>query len=103
LDNVNGGIVGLAPCSVNQELSPRIGRYVAMAWLIGMIIALLIAGFVLWAGRRLASVIPMEPIIAQVVDVLIIIVAVAIVLFYVVIPLLNMLAGMHIPLPSPPR
>lgn len=70
-----------------------------MAWLISIIIALLIAGFVLWAGRLLASCIPMEPIIAKVVDVLIIVLAVAIVLFYVVIPLLNMLAGVHIPLP----
>ena len=71
-----------------------------MAWLITIVIALMVAGFVLWAGRKLVSVIPMEPIIAQVIDVLIIIVAVAIILFYVVIPLLNTLANVHIPVPA---
>jgi hypothetical protein len=71
-----------------------------MTVLIQIIVALLIAGFVLWAGRLLASCIPMDPIIAKVVDVVIMILAVAIVLFYVVIPLLQMLAGIHIALPA---
>lgn len=71
-----------------------------MAIIIQIIVALLIAGFILWAGRLLASCIPMDPIIARVVDVLIMVLAVAIVLFYVVIPLLNMLAGIHIALPA---
>jgi hypothetical protein len=64
------------------------------------VIIQLIAGFVLWAGRALASVIPMDPLIARVVDIVITILAVAIILFMVVIPLLNMLAGIHISLPT---
>lgn len=71
-----------------------------MAIIIQIVIALIIAGFLLWAGRLLASCIPMDPIIAKVIDVLLIVLAVAVVLFYVVIPLLNMLAGIHVPLPA---
>lgn len=70
-----------------------------MTIVIQLIVALLIAGFVLWAGRLLVSCIPMDPLIAKVIDVLLIVLAVAIILFYVVIPLLNMLAGVHVPLP----
>jgi hypothetical protein len=69
-----------------------------MAIIIQIIVALLIAGFVLWAGRLLASCIPMDPIIAKVVDVLLLVLAVAIVLFYVVIPLLSMLSSVHLPM-----
>jgi hypothetical protein len=64
--------------------------------LIQIIIALLVAGFLFWAARQLLSLIPMEPIFAQVINVLLIIVVVAIVLFYVVIPLLHVLAGINI-------
>jgi hypothetical protein len=71
-----------------------------MGIIIQIIIALLVAGFVLWIGRMLASCIPMDAIIARVVDVVITILAVAIVLFYVAIPLLNMLAGVHIAIPT---
>jgi len=56
-----------------------------------MLIWLIIAGFVFWALRLIINLIPMEPIIKQVVDVLIIIVVVAIILFKVVVPLLHML------------
>ena len=58
---------------------------------IQMLIWLIIAGFVFWALRLIINLIPMEPIIKQVVDVLIIIVVVAIILFKVVVPLLHML------------
>lgn len=75
------------------------GFPVSLGFLIGMLVMLLIAGFVLWAGRALVAVIPLDPVIHRVIDVVIVIVAVAIVLFYVVIPVLNMLAGLHIPTP----
>jgi hypothetical protein len=64
--------------------------------LVQIIIALLIAGFLVWAVRRVVAIIPMEPIIAQVIDAIIIIAVVAIILFYVVIPLLHALAGINI-------
>jgi hypothetical protein len=64
--------------------------------LIQIIVALLIAGFIFWAARLILGLIPMEPIFKQVIDVLLIIVVVAIVLFYVVIPLLHVLAGVDI-------
>lgn len=66
------------------------------ALIIQIIVALLIAGFLFWAVRKIVSIIPMEPIIKQVIDMLLIIAVVAVVLFYVVIPLLNMFAGVHI-------
>lgn len=71
-----------------------------MQIIIGIIIALLIAGFIFWAVRKLIGLIPMEPIFAQIIDVLLIIAVVAIVLFYVVIPLLHMVAGISITVPG---
>lgn len=68
-----------------------------MAVIVAIVIALIVAGFILWAGRALINVIPMEPIIAQVANIVITILAVAVIIFYVVIPLLNMLAGVHMP------
>ena len=59
--------------------------------LINIIIWLLIAGFVFWALRKIVALIPLEHIFRQVIDVVIVIVAVAIILFKVVIPLLHML------------
>ena len=67
-----------------------------MSVLIQIIIALLIAGFVFWAVRKLIALIPLEPIFKQIIDVLLIIVVVAIVLFYAVIPLLHMLLGISV-------
>lgn len=67
-----------------------------MHLLVQIIIALLIAGFLFWAVRRIVSIIPLEPIFKQAIDVLLIIAVVAVILFYVVIPLLNVLAGVHI-------
>lgn len=64
-----------------------------MAVLIQVIIALIVAGFVLWAARKVIALLPLEPIFKQIIDVLIVIVAVAIVIFYAVIPLLRLLAG----------
>jgi hydrogenase-4 membrane subunit HyfE len=67
-----------------------------MGIIIQIIIALLVAGFIFWAVRQIVALIPMEPIFKQVIDVLLIVAIVAIVLFYVVIPLLHMVAGISI-------
>ena len=63
---------------------------------IQIIIALLVAGFLFWAVRLIVGLIPLEPIFKQIIDVLLIIIVVAIVLFYIVIPLLHVLAGVNI-------
>lgn len=68
-----------------------------MNTIIGIIIALLIAGFVLWAMKKLIALVPMDAFFKQIVDVLITILVAAIVLFYVIIPLLHMLTGLSIP------
>jgi len=64
-----------------------------MATLIQIIIALIVAGFILWAVRQVIGLIPMDAWLKQVVDVVLMIAVVAIVLFYVLIPLLKMLPG----------
>ena len=72
----------------------------SIALLIDIVIALLIAGFLYWAATQLIAIIPMPPLIAQAVNALLIIMVVAVVLFWVVIPLLQAIAGIHIPLPQ---
>lgn len=67
-----------------------------MNTLIGIVIALIIAGFIFWAIRQLVALIPMEPIFRQIIDVIIIILVVGIIIFYVIIPLLHMLGGISI-------
>ena len=64
-----------------------------MATLIQIIIALIVAGFLLWAVRQIVGLIPMDAWLKQVIDVVLLIAIVAIVLFYVLIPLLHMLPG----------
>ncbi len=64
-----------------------------MEAIIGIIVALLVAGFVFWALKMVIGLIPMDPFFAQIINVLLLIIVVAIVLFYVIIPLLHMLAG----------
>ena len=61
--------------------------------LVQIVIALIVAGFILWALRQIIALVPMDAWIKQVVDVLIWIIVVAIVLFYVIVPLLHMLAA----------
>jgi hypothetical protein len=61
--------------------------------LINIVIALIVAGFILWAVRMIVDLIPMDAWIKQVINVLIWIIVVAIVLFYVLVPLLHMLAS----------
>jgi hypothetical protein len=64
-----------------------------VATIVQIIIALLIAGFVLWALKQLIGLVPLDAWIKQIVDVLITILVAAIILFYVIIPLLHLLAG----------
>jgi hypothetical protein len=64
-----------------------------MATLIQIIIALIVAGFILWAVRQVLGLIPMDDWIKRVAEVVLMIAVVAIVLFYVLIPLLKMLPG----------
>ena len=61
--------------------------------LVNILIALLVAGFVLWAIQKIIDLIPMDAWLKQVAQLLILIVVVAIVLFYVLVPLLHLLAG----------
>jgi len=68
--------------------------------LIGIIIALIIIGVVAWAARQLIGLIPMEGWIAQVINVLIIVVLVLAIVFYVIIPLLGMVGGLVGRVPS---
>jgi hypothetical protein len=68
-------------------------RYDSMNTIIQIVIALIVAGFILWAIRQIIGLIPMDAWIKQVVEVLLLIAVVAIVLFYVIVPLLHMLAG----------
>src|SRR5215472_1069610 len=69
------------------------GSYITMTALIQIIIALIVAGFLLWAVRQIIGLIPMDAWLKQVVDVVIMIAVVANVLFYVLIPLMRMLPG----------
>ena len=64
-----------------------------MQAIIQIIIALIVAGFILWAVRQIIGLIPMDAWLKQVVEVLIWIAVVAIVLFYALIPLLHILAA----------
>lgn len=66
------------------------------ALIIQVIIVLLVCGFLFWAVRLVLGLIPLEPIIRQVIDVLLIILVVALILFYIVIPVLHQLAGLSI-------
>ena len=69
-----------------------------MAALINLVIALIVIGVLVWAARKLIALIPMEPWIAQVVDVVIVVGAVLAIVFYVIIPLLTAIGGgIHIP------
>lgn len=72
----------------------------SVAFLISIVEALLIAGFLFWAVRYIVSCVPLEGVIAKVIDAVIVIAAVAVVLFWVVIPVLHLLAGVHL---APPR
>jgi hypothetical protein len=65
-----------------------------------IIIALVIAGFLFYAVDSIVAAVPLRAEFKVLLHTLITIAAVAIIIFYVVIPLLNLLAGVHIPVPS---
>lgn len=66
------------------------------ALIIQVIVVLLVCGFLFWAVRLVLGLIPLEPIIRQAIDVLLMILIVALILFYIVIPVLHQLAGLSI-------
>ena len=67
-----------------------------MTIIIQIVIALLTVGFILWAARKLIALVPLDAMFKQVTDVLLTILVAAIILFYVVTPLLHLLAGTDI-------
>jgi len=64
-----------------------------MDTIIQIVVWLLIAGFVFWALKQIVALIPLDAMFKQVIDVLIVILAAAIILFKVIIPLLHMLGS----------
>jgi len=69
-----------------------------MSTVISIIITLIILGVLLWAARKLIALIPMDPWLKQVIDVIILVAVVLAIVFYVIIPLLTMVAGgIHLP------
>lgn len=66
------------------------------ALIIQVIVVLLVCGFLFWAVRLVLGLIPLEPIIRQAIDVLLLILIVALILFYIAIPVLHQLAGLSI-------
>ncbi len=62
-----------------------------MALIINIIIVLIIAGFLFWAVRLIIGLIPMDAWFKQIIEVLLTIMIVAVVIFYVLIPLLRQL------------
>lgn len=64
--------------------------------LINAILALIVAGVIFYFVRRIVDLIPMDGIIKQVVDLLILLVVVLIILFYVALPLIHALLGLSI-------
>lgn len=63
--------------------------------IINLIVVLLICGFVYWAYLKLSPLMPIAEPFKSVIDVLIVILIGAIILFYVIIPLLNQLGHMN--------
>ena len=63
--------------------------------IIQLIIVMLICGFVYWVWLKLAPLMPIAEPFASVINVLIVILIGAIVLFYVIIPLLQQLAHVN--------
>jgi hypothetical protein len=61
--------------------------------LINLVIALIVAGVILYCLRMVIDLIPMDAWLKQVVQTIIWIIVILIVLFYVIVPLLHMLAS----------
>ncbi len=73
-------------------------------FVINIIIAMIVAGFIYWALKQFVHLIPGPPVIHQAIEALLIVLVVAIVLFYVVVPILHMVGGaagsIHLPTPG---
>lgn len=65
-----------------------------------IIIALILGGFLLWAADLIVAAIPLKAEFKAIIHAFILIGGVAVIIFYAVIPVLNLLAGVHIPVPS---
>jgi len=76
---------------------------VSINFVIGIIIWLLVAGFIYWALRQFIHLIPGPAVVHQAIETLLIVLVVAIILFYVVIPILHMIGGMNLYLPTSGR
>jgi len=69
-----------------------------MAVLVQILVALLIAGFVLWLGRELIKLLPADFPFHGVLNLLVTALAVGIIIFLVIIPLLQLIPGsVHLP------
>jgi hypothetical protein len=70
-------------------------------FVIGIIVWLLVAGFIYWALKQFIHLIPGPPVIHQTIEALLIVLVVAIILFQVVVPILYMIGGLagsvHLP------
>ena len=64
--------------------------------IIQIIIALLICGFIYWVWLKIAPLLPIAEPFLSIVNVMIVILIGAVVLFYVIIPLLTSLGHLHI-------
>lgn len=64
--------------------------------IIQLIIVLLICGFLYWVWLKLSPLLPIAEPFASIVNVLIVILIGAVVLFYVIIPLLNSLGHLRL-------
>jgi hypothetical protein len=64
--------------------------------IIQIIIMLLICGFIYWVWLKIAPLLPVAEPFTSIINVLVVILIGAVVLFYAIIPLLNSLGHMHI-------
>lgn len=66
------------------------------ALIINLIIWLIIAGFIYWAAKQIVALLPIDAWFKQIIQVLLLILVAAIVLFKVLIPALQAVAGISI-------
>ena len=64
--------------------------------IIQLIITLLVCGFLYWVWLKIAPLLPVAEPFTSVINVLIVILIGAVVLFYVIIPLLNSVGHLHL-------
>lgn len=64
--------------------------------IIQLIIVLLVCGFIYWVWLKIAPLLPVAEPFTSIINVLIVVLIGAIILFYIVIPLLNSLGHLHL-------